>query len=107
MALLTREHMAREDSIAVSLFAVTLLKFLKSEANQKMVRQAHGEGREKREVLQWPHLETVPHTGLFLLFVILRNFLWKLYKSKFDLYMQKFIWFSELFVDLSWNAWQL
>ena len=72
MALLTREHMAREDSIAVSVFAVILLKFEKSEANPKMVRRAHGEGRDWREVLQWPHLETFPHTGLF---VILRNFL--------------------------------
>ena len=75
MALLTREHMAREDSIAVSVFAVILLKFEKSEANRKMVRRAHGEGRDWREVLQRPHLEIVPHSGLYLLFVILRNFL--------------------------------
>ena len=79
MALLTREHMARE--VSVSAFAVILVEFEKSEANPKMVRRAHGEGREWREVLQWPHLETVPHTGLFLLFVILRTFLRKFYKS--------------------------
>ena len=73
--------MAREDSIAVSVFSVILLQFEKSEANPKMVRRAHGEEKEWREVLQRPHLETVPHTGLFPFFVILRNFLWKLYKS--------------------------
>ena len=71
--------MARE--VSVSAFAVILVEFEKSEANPKMVRRAPGEGREWREVLQRPHLETVPHTGLFLLFGILRKILRKLYKS--------------------------